>query len=484
MPEAADRIAHRRWDAVVVGAGPNGLAAAVALARGGYEVVVLEAAEEVGGGARSAELTLPGFLHDVCSAVHPLGAGSPFLRSLPLGDHGLEWVHPDAPLAHPLDDGLAVLLERGIDATAAGLEEDAAAWRRLVGPLVEEWDAVARDLLGPPRLPSRPVTAARFAIRALRSSRGLTRARFRGERAPALFAGVAAHSMLPLDVVPSAAIGVMLTVAAHAVGWPIPRGGAGRITGALAELLLSMGGRIETGRRVLDVGDLPPARAFLLDVTPRQLLRIAGDRLPGLYRRRLAVWRYGPAAFKVDWALDGPIPWRDAECGRAGTVHLGGTEAEVVEAEKAVSRGRHPERPFVLLSQPTLFDPGRAPEGKHVAWGYTHVPIGSSTDVTDRIEAQIERFAPGFRDLVLARSVSPPAALERRNPNCVGGSIGGGAQDLAQTIARPLPVPDPYRIPGSDLYLCSSSTPPGAGVHGLCGWHAAASAVRGSLQGG
>lgn len=468
----------------MVGAGPNGLAAAIALARDGYEVVVLEGATEVGGGARSAELTLPGFVHDVCSAVHPLGIGSPFFRSLPLAEHGLEWIHPDVPLAHPLDGAPAALLERDVEATAAGLGSDGAAWRALVQPFVGEWEALAEDLLGPPRLPKHPLTTLRFARRGVRSSRGLTGARFGDEPARALFSGVAAHSMLPLDRVPTAALGMTLAVAGHEVGWPIPKGGAGRITAALRDLLLALGGAVRTERPVRELADLPAARATLFDVTPRQLLRIAGSSLPRLYRRRLARWRYGPAAaFKVDWALDAPIPWRDPGCARAGTVHLGGTESEIAESERAVARGRHPDRPFVLLSQPTLFDPGRAPEGKHVAWAYAHVPSGSTVDATDRIEAQVERFAPGFRDRVLARSSSSPVDLERRNPNLVDGSIGGGAQDLVQTIARPIPALDPYRVPGTDLYLCSSSTPPGAGVHGLCGWHAARSAIRGSLGG-
>ncbi len=467
----------------MVGAGPNGLAAAITLARDGYEVLVLEGAAEVGGGARSAELTLPGFVHDVCSAVHPLGIGSPFFQALPLAEHGLEWIHPDVPLAHPLDGAPAVVLERDVEATAAGLGPDAAAWRALLGPFVGEWDVLARDLLGPPRFPERPVGALRFALRGLRSSRGLTRSRFGGERAAALFSGIAAHTMLPLDRTPTAATGMLLAIAGHAVGWPMPRGGAGRITAALRDLLIALGGTVETGRPVQAVAELPPARATLFDVTPRQLSRIAGGRLPRLYRDRLEGWRYGPAAFKVDWALDGPIPWRDPGCARAGTLHLGGTEAEIHQAETAVARGRHPARPFVLLSQPSLFDATRAPEGRHVAWSYAHVPAGSTVDVTDRIEAQIERFAPGFRDRVLARAVTPPGELERRNPNLVDGSIGGGAPDLGQTFARPWPSLDPYRVPGTDLYLCSSSTPPGAGVHGMCGWHAARSAIRGSLGG-
>ena len=467
----------------MVGAGPNGLAAAITLAREGYGVLLIEGAEEVGGAARSGELTRPGFVHDLCSAVHPLGIGSPFFATLPLADHGLEWIHPDVPLAHPLDDEPAVLLERDVGVTAAGLGDDAAAWRRLVEPFLGRWDALAGDLLGPPRLPDHPVLALRFAARGLRSSRGLTEARFRGSRARALVSGVAAHSMIPLEWAPTAALGMMLAIAGHEVGWPVPRGGAGRIAAALRDVFLALGGVLETRRWVRGSGQLPPTRAILFDVTPRQLIRIASERLPGLYRWRLGRWRYGPAAFKVDYALDAPLPWTDPACGRAGTVHLGGTEAEIARAERVVARGRHPDRPFVLLSQPTPFDPDRAPEGKHVVWAYTHVPNGSTVDVADRVEAQIERFAPGFRDLVTARAVTTPAELEERDPNLVGGSIGGGVQDLLQSLARPIPSPDPYRVPGTDLYLCSSSTPPGAGVHGLCGWHAARSAIRGSLGG-
>jgi phytoene dehydrogenase-like protein len=470
---------RRSYDAVVIGAGPNGLAAAITLAREGRSVLVCEANESVGGGARSAELTLPGFVHDVCSAVHPLAAGSPFFRTLPLREHGLEFIHPPAPLAHPLDDGTAVLLERSVEETAATLGRDGASYRGLMRPLVRDWSLLESELLGPVRLPRHPLALARFGLRALRSARGLADSRFEGVRARALFAGLAAHSTLPLERVPSAAFGLVLGVTGHAIGWPVPRGGAQKIADALASYLLSLGGEIVTGARVDSVDELPPARVILCDVTPRQLLHLAGRRLPAGYRRKLGRYAYGPAVFKVDWALDGPIPWRAKECARAATVHLGGTFDEVAASERAAWEGAHAARPFVLLAQPSLFDPTRAPEGRHTAWAYCRVPVGSEVDMTERIEKQVERFAPGFRDLVLARSVLAPAELERRNANLVGGDIGGGAQTLRQLFARP--TLRLYSTPVKGLYLCSSSTPPGAGVHGMCG-HLAARRALGEVQ--
>jgi phytoene dehydrogenase-like protein len=471
----------RGRDAIVVGSGPNGLAAAITLAGAGRSVLVLEGAETPGGGCRSAELTLPGFVHDVCSAIHPLVAGSPFFRSLPLADLGVEMVQPPAPLAHPLDGG-AVVLERSIDATSEGLGADGAAYRDLLGPLVRDAEALIDGLLGPPLRPRHPLALARFARHGLRSAVGLA-GRFSGERARALLAGMAAHSFRPLDAPLTAGFGLALTMLGHAVGWPVARGGSGRITDGLVTLLQTLGGEVETGRPVASLDDLPPARAVLLDVTPRQLLAIAGARLPSAYRRRLARYRYGPGAFKVDWALAGPIPWRSPECGRAATVHVGGTMAEIAAAEAAVVAGGHPERPFVLLAQPTLADPSRAPEGRHTAWAYCHVPGGSPVDMTERIERQVERFAPGFRDLVLARASRGPARLERENPNYVGGDITGGLQDLGQSLARPVARPDPYATPAPGVYLCSASTPPGGGVHGMCGRHAARSALRRDLAG-
>ncbi len=466
-----------RYDAVVVGSGPNGLAAAVALARAGRSVLVIEGADEVGGGTRSAELTLPGFVHDICSAVHPMAVASPFFDQLPLKDHGLEWVHPPLPLAHPLDDRTAAVLDRSVDATADALGPDAVAYRKLMAALVRSADGLFDDLLGPFRLPRRPLAALRFGWRAVRSARGLARSYFRTDAAQALVAGLAGHSVLPLERSPSAAIALMLGVAGHAVGWPFPRGGAGRIANALVSLLRSLGGEVVTGRPVASVDELPPAKAVLLDLTPRQVLAVAGHRLPDRYRRRLGRYRYGPGVFKLDWALAGPIPWRAEACRQAGTVHVGGTLDEVAAAERAAWTGEHPERPFVLVAQPSLFDPTRAPAGRHTAWGYCHVPHGSQQDMTERIEAQVERFAPGFRDLILARHSMNTVALERHNPNYVGGDIAGGAVTVRQTLFRPTPRWNPYRTPLPGVYLCSSSTPPGPGVHGMCGLHAARHAL-------
>jgi phytoene dehydrogenase-like protein len=467
------------YDAVVVGAGPNGLASAITLAGAGRSVLVLEGKETIGGGTRSAELTLPGFVHDVCSAIHPLGVASPFFRDLPLAGYGLEWVFPPAAVAHPFDDGSAAVLERSVDATGESLGRDAGAYRRLMGPLLGDWERLASDLLGPLPVPPRhPFAMARFGLRAVRSARGLAEGAFEGKRARALFAGLAAHSILPLERPVSAAFGLVLGTVAHAVGWPMARGGSQQIADALAAHLRSLGGEIVTGTCVESLDQLPPARAILLDVTPRQLLQIAGDRLPARYRRALGRYRYGPGVFKLDWALDGPIPWKAPACGRAGTVHLGGTLPEIAASEQAVWRGELSERPYVIVVQQTLFDPTRAPEGKHTGWAYCHVPNGSTIDMTERIEAQVERFAPGFRDLILARSVMSPTALERHDPNYIGGDINGGVQDLGQLFTRPVARLNPYTTPVRGLYLCSSSTPPGGGVHGMCGYFAAHAALN------
>jgi phytoene dehydrogenase-like protein len=475
-----ERLAQRSYDAVVVGSGPNGFAAAITLARAGRSVLLLEAKATVGGGMRSSALTLPGFVHDVCSAIHPLGKGSPFFKTLPLEDHGLAWIPPPAAAAHPLDDGAAAILEGSVEATADGLGADGAAYRRLMEPLVRDWDALAPDLLGPLRLvPRHKLALLRFGLRGLWPASTLARALFRGPRARALFAGLAAHSILPLERPFTAAFGLVLGALGHAVGWPLPRGGSQQIADALAAHLRSLGGEIVTGAMVDSVDELPQARSILLDVTPRQLLKMAGHRLPGRYRRRLERYRYGPGVFKLDAALDGPIPWRAAACARAGTVHLGGTLEEIAAAEAAVWRGEHPERPYVLVAQQSLFDPTRAPAGNHTLWAYCHVPNGSTKDMTGAIVAQLERFAPGFRDRVIAMHTMGPADYERMNPNDVGGDINGGAQDLGQMFTRPVASLDPYRTPGPGLYLCSSSTPPGGGVHGMCGYHAAHSALRG-----
>jgi len=433
------------------------------LARGGCQVVVHEGAAQIGGGARSAELTLPGFVHDVCSAAHPMSVSSPAFEQFPLAAHGLEWIHPEAPLAHPLDDGTAAVLERSVEATARGLGGDGDAWRRLMEPLVEAWPRLRHDVLAPPHFPRHPLLLAQFGMKAIGSASGLVESRFRGPRARALFAGIAAHASLPLEARPTAAVGLTLGVAAHAVGWPFPRGGAQRISDALAAYLRSLGGEVLAGSSVTV---LPEAPIVLCDVTPRQFLALAGQRVAGPFREALARYRYGPGAFKMDWALDGPIPWTAKECARAGTVHVGGTFEEIAAWERT-----HSGRPFVLLVQPTLFDPSRAPAGKHTAWGYCHVPNASSVDMAGAIEDQIERFAPGFRARILARSVLTPAALERFNPNLVGGDINGGSIALGQFFLRP--TRRLYATPLEGVYLCSSSTPPGGGVHGMCGYHAA-----------
>jgi len=468
--------------ALVVGSGPNGLAAAITLLQGEVEVEVREAADWVGGGLHSAELTLPGFVHDICATVQPLGVGSPFFRML---DLDVEWVHPDAPAAHPLDDGTAVMLERGIAETAEGLGRDGEAYRRLVEPLVEAWDELAPALLGrvppPPRRTLRAARAvglsrlARAARAALADARSASESLFESERARAWFAGHCAHSLLPLERRPSAGFGLSLAVLGHAVGWPASRGGASSLANALAERVRGLGGSIATGSRV---DELPRDRLVVADVSPRELVRLARGRLPERYERRLLDYRHGPAAFKVDWALDGPIPWRAEDCRRAGTVHLGGTLDEISHSEWAAWSGRVVERPFVLLVQPTMFDPSRAPEGKHVAWAYCHVPNGSDVEMTERIEAQVERFAPGFRELVLARSSLGPRDLEARNRNLVGGDINGGAMDLGQVFRRPAARLVPWSTPLEGVYLCSASTPPGGGVHGMCGYWAARAALR------
>lgn len=464
------------YDAIVIGSGPNGLAAAIVLAQAGCSVLVREAGATVGGGTRSAALTLPGFIHDVCSAIHPLAAASPFFRTLPLREHGLEWIHPSLPLAHPLDDGSAVTIDRSVDITAAGLGADADAYRKLMGPLAAEWNHLDTALLGPLRFPRHPLALARFGLHSLRRASTVARSTFKLERTRALFAGLAGHSMLPLDRLPSMAFALVLGITAHAVGWPVARGGSQRIADALASYLRSLGGVIQTAAPVSSIDELPPARMVLCDFGPRQLLGLAGHRLPAGFRGKLQNYRYGPGAFKVDWALSAPIPWRARECRRAGTVHLGGSLDEIAASEQAAWSGEHSERPFVLIAQPTLFDPTRAPEGQHTAWGYCHVPNGSTWDMLERIENQIERYAPGFRRCVLARSVMLPAELERHNANLVGGDINGGAQDLRQLFLRP--TARLYGTPLPGLYICSSSTPPGGGVHGMCGFFAAQMALK------
>jgi len=471
-------MSEKRYDAVVVGAGPNGLSAGIELARRGLSVCVLEGKETIGGGARTEELTAPGFWSDVCSAIHPVGVVSPFFRTLPLERWGVEWVYPEVALAHPFDDGDVALLLQSLGLTGDTLGEDSRAYQDLMRPFVARADAFFEETLRPVRIPSHPFLMLRFALKGLRSCTGLSFGKFKGRKARALFAGCCAHSVLPLEKKGTASFGMVLALAAHAINWPCVRGGSIKIVEALAACLKSHGGEIRTGHPVRSMRDLPESRAVLFDLTPRQVVEIAGGELPDRYRKRLSKFRYGPGVFKIDWALDGPIPWKAEACRRAATVHLGPTIEEIAEAESAVWRGRHPERPFVLMAQQSLFDETRAPAGKQTGWAYCHVPHGSDVDMTERIEAQIERFAPGFRDLIIARHTINSVQLERHNPNMIGGDIGGGANDLGQFLARPIPRYDPYSTPNRRLYICSSSTPPGGGVHGMCGHWAAKSALR------
>jgi phytoene dehydrogenase-like protein len=468
--------------AFVIGSGPNGLAAAITLAQAGRRVDVFEAEAQVGGAARTMELTLPGFRHDFGSAVHPMAASSPFFSRLPLEQHGLQWIHGAAPLAHPLDDGSAVMLERDLNDAEATLGSDGRAWRKIVEPLVTHWPKFTDDALRPVlHIPRHPLLMARFGSYAFQPALSLAKRLFSGDRMRALFAGLAAHSFLSLDQPLSSAIGLVIGAAAHAVGWPIPRGGSQAITDALAAHLRELGGSVHVGRRIARIDELGNGDALTLcDVTPRQLHSIAGDRLHSRYRKSLKRFRYGPGVFKIDYALSQPIPWRAQECLRAISVHIGGTIEDIALSEYAVTHGETAERPFVIVAQPSLFDSTRAPEGKHVAWAYCHVPNGSTVDMTSRIEAQLERFAPGFRDCVLARRIFAPAALEAMDANLVGGDINGGELSLRQFFFRP--AWGNYATGTSNLYLCSASTPPGGGVHGMCGYNAARLALRRSSK--
>ena len=471
MPDACD--------AVVVGSGPNGLAAGITLARAGCSVIVYESNATIGGGARSAELTLPGFLHDVCSAVHPLAAGSPFFKTLPLERFGLEWVEPDIPLAHPLDNGSAACLYRDVEVTAEQLYEDSGAYRRLMKPLAHNWLNLSIEFLQPIlHWPQHPITLAHFGILGLCPATLLSKSVFKGERARALFAGIAAHSFLPLEAPVSSAFALVLGLAGHAVGWPIPRGGSQQISNALADCLRELGGKIEVNHRIENLRDLPKSRAIFLDISVWEFLRIAGQEMASGYRRRLESFRHAPGIFKIDYALSAPIPWKAEACRRAGTIHLGGTIDEIAAAERDAALGNIPERPFVLVAQQSLFDETRAPRNQHTLWAYCHVPFNCSTEMSDKIESQIERFAPGFRDCVLARHTMSAADLAKSNPNLRGGDISGGAANLTQLIARPILSPMPYRTALPGVYLCSASTPPGGGVHGMCGYHAARLALH------
>lgn len=466
------------FDAVVVGSGPNGLAAAIAMQQAGISVKVIEGKSTPGGGMRTLPLTLPGFLHDVCSAVHPLGVGSPFFRSLRLKNYGLEWIYPELALAHPFDDGTAAILDQSIIKTAQSLNEDADAYIQLLDPLVNSWDRIELDLLGPLKFPRHPLALAKFGLSAIQSATGLANRTFTGKLAKGFFAGLAAHSIMPLENTITSAIGLVLAISGHKIGWPVPRGGSGEIARALVAYFESIGGQIETERFIQSYADLPPSRIKLFDVTPRQLLNIAGNKFPATYRKQLERYRYGQGVFKIDYALSGPLPFTSQACRRAGTVHLGGTLEEIAEAEKSVWEGKHHEKPYVLLAQQSVFDNSRAPNGNHTVWAYCHVPSGSTVDMTKNVENQIERFAPGFRDLVLERHVMNTADIERYNPNYVGGDINGGVQDLGQLFTRPVLRLSPYTTPLKDTYICSSSTPPGGGVHGMCGFYAAKKALK------
>jgi phytoene dehydrogenase-like protein len=471
------QVGNTEFDAVIVGSGPNGLAAGITLQQAGLSVLIVEAKSSIGGGMRSAELTLPGYLHDVCSAIHPMALLSPFFAALPLDKFGLEMIQPTLAAAHPLDDGTAAVLDQSIVHTALRLGADEGAYLDLMGPLVETLPGLLPELLGPLRWPSQPVSLAKFGLKALPSA-WATGKRFKTKAAAGLWAGMAAHAIQPLENIATSAFAIMLMAAAHLKGWPIPKGGSQSIADALASYFSSLGGKIETGFEVSSLTQLPGSKVVLMDVTPKQLLRIAGDRLTASYRARLENYRHGPGVFKVDWALDEPIPFTAADCRKAGTVHLGNTLEEIAQYERNVAKGIQGEKPFVLVAQQSLFDSSRAPEGKHTAWAYCHVPNGSKVDMTGEIESQIERFAPGFRDIIKAKHTMNAAEMEGYNPNYIGGDINGGIQDIFQLYSRPVLSISPYRTSARDIYLCSSSTPPGGGVHGMCGYHAARQALK------
>jgi phytoene dehydrogenase-like protein len=465
------------YDAVVVGSGPNGLAAGITLQQQGLSVLIVEGKETIGGGLRSAELTLPGFTHDVCSAIHPMAVGSPFFKTLPLKNHGLEFIHPERCAAHPFDNGEAAVLSNSLDTTAGLLGEDHNVYKRLIAPVVSAWPSIGRDILAPIGWPDNPVQFAKFGLDAIRSAHAMSN-RFSTAKARGLWAGMAAHSMLPLTNLSSAAIGLVLCSAAHLGGWPIPKGGSQQIADALAAHFRSLGGKIETGLYVSSLAQLPSSRAVLFDVSPRQLFQIAGQKFSSIYKWQLSRYRYGMGVYKIDWALDEPIPFKAKECKLAGTVHLGNTYEEIEHTENLTWKGKHVDTPFVLVAQQSLFDSSRAPNGKHTAWAYCHVPSGSSKDMTDAIENQIERFAPGFRDVILAKHVLNSNDLEKYNPNYIGGDINGGAIDIGQLFTRPALRSSPYRTSAKGIYICSASTPPGGGVHGMCGYHAADRALK------
>jgi phytoene dehydrogenase-like protein len=478
MPAKVTSMSANEYDIVVVGSGPNGLSAAITLQQAGLKTILIEAASTVGGGMRSAELTLPGYTHDICSAIHPLAASSPFLSSLPLQKFGLEFIQPVIAAAHPFDDGSAAILLHSIQDTSSGLGEDERAYQNLVDPLVKDWPRIVADVLGPFHFPEHPLAMARFARWAIQPAGKLIRNQFKGEKARGLFAGMAAHGMLPFPKMVSSAAGIVLMIQAHRNGWPMVKGGTQQMANAMGAYFVSLGGEIQCGFRVDRMQDLPEARAVLFDLAPKQILKIAGQGFSSFYQNQLQKYRYGMGVFKVDWALDAPIPFLAEDCRKAGTVHLGESFAEIAANENMTMHGGHPEKPFVILAQQTLFDPSRAPAGKHTAWAYCHVPTGSAVDMKTAIEKQVERFAPGFRERILSTHTLNAEQLEVYNPNYVGGDINGGVQDMRQLFTRPALRRSPYRCSGKGIYICSASTPPGGGVHGMCGYHAAKRVLR------
>lgn len=469
-------MSKKDFDAIVVGSGPNGLSAAITLQKAGLSVLIVEAKSTIGGGMRTAELTLPGFKHDICSAIHPMAMGSPFFADLPLHEHGLEFVHAPLAAAHPFDNGNAAILSRSIKETAKSLGKDGKAYLDLIQPLVESWPKIVDDTLGPLGIPKHPLLLAKFGLKAMQPASWIAK-NFETEKAKGLWAGMTAHSIQPLTNYSSAAIGMVLSAVGHLYGWPIPKGGSQSIADALASYFISLGGKIETNFLVKSLDQLPSSDAVLFDITPKQLLEIAGDKFSPLYKWQLERYSYGMGVFKIDWALDGAIPFTAPECNKAATVHLGNTFREIADGEQLASSGKHPEKPFVLLAQQSLFDKTRAPEGKHTAWAYCHVPNRSTVDMTAAIENQVERFAPGFKDQILAKNTMNSSQIEAYNPNYIGGDINGGIIDIGQLFTRPALRLSPYRTSAKGIYICSSSTPPGGGVHGMCGYHAAKTAL-------
>lgn len=473
-----EQTSNPKFDAVIVGSGPNGLSAGILLAQQGLKVKIIEAEESIGGGTRTKELTEPGFLHDVCSAVHPTGIGSPFFRTLPLTDYGLEWIHPKFPVAHPLENGDAIIASQSLEKTLERMGKDGKNYKSLIKSFVEGWDYLSDDLFAPVRVPNNPLSMARFGWFGMLSAKLLSNSMFDTPQVKAYFAGLAAHSIIPLENSFTASFGLVLATAIHSVGWPIAKGGSASITNALAGYFKSLGGEIETGTRISNTSELPSSKTILFDLTPHQIVKIADQELPLGFKNKYLGYKYGPGAFKMDFALSEPVPWVNSDCAGAGTLHLGGSFEEIAFSERETWKGNHPEKPYVLVSQPSLFDDSRAPTGKHTLWAYCHVPNGSDKDCSKEIINQIERYAPGFRDIIISSHSITAPEFETYNANYIGGDINGGAQTFKQLIGRPVFQWDPYKLPVKGMYICSSSTPPGGGVHGMCGYHAAKSVLK------